>query len=68
MKRLLTSSKWGIVLICIAASVLAALTDQINMDQAFEIIKAVAIAGIGATAAEDIVMKARARMTKSKGG
>ena len=47
MKRLLTSSKWGIVLISGAAAIIAALFDKVSMDKAFEVITILGGAAIG---------------------
>jgi len=68
VKRLLTSSKWGIVLISGAAAIIAALFDKVSMDKAFEVITILGGAAIGGTAVEDAVAKAKGTMKEPKTG
>ena len=59
MKRLFTSSKWLAVIIASVVAGVAAATDKITPEQCFQIIQILVLAGIGGTALEDGLKKAK---------
>ena len=64
MKRLFTSSKWLAVILASVAAGVATAFDAITPEMCFKVVELLVLAGIGGTALEDGLAKARGTFNK----